>query len=142
MNALRWITIGGLSFWLPVIILGTVLRQDEDHLFTLNVVPLAGVALLGAVSWISTKNLPRWGWVLAGIYTLGPISMLSPSIIHSIIHPTASVPGMPIWLWVLLLLPPVTLWMSLLNGLIFSVLIATVVLPFLPRRRDSSPPAG
>jgi uncharacterized membrane protein YagU involved in acid resistance len=29
------------------------------------------------------------------------------------------------------LFPPITLWMALLNGMIISVLIATVTLPFL-----------
>ena len=66
-NAIYWITIGGLSFWVPVIIIHSAL-WPELNVLTLNAIPLASLALLGAVSWIYTKRLPKWGWVLAGGY--------------------------------------------------------------------------
>ncbi|MGB6800663.1 MAG: hypothetical protein WBE31_00240, partial [Candidatus Sulfotelmatobacter sp.] len=66
-NRLYWVAVGGLSFWLPAIVVNAALDQ-KSNLWTLNVVPLAGVTLLGAASWIVTKHLPKWGWVLAGIY--------------------------------------------------------------------------
>jgi hypothetical protein len=114
-NKLCWLAIGGLSFWLPLDVVATALHQNVD-LWILNVVPLAGLALLGVVSWIAAKRLPKWGWVLAGIYILGPVSMLAP---------------------LFCLFPPLTLWMAGLNGTIFSVLIATLILPFLAYRERS-----
>jgi len=126
-NKLYWIAVGGLSFWLPAILVAAALHQDVNAI-VLNVVSLAGLILLGTVSWIYTKHLPKWGWVLAGIYILGPISMLAPS---AFFKAPASIPGEKIWLILFCLFPPMTLWMALLNGMIFSVLIATVALAFL-----------
>ena len=138
---LYWIVVGGLSFWLPAIVVAAALHQSVS-LWTLNIVPLAGVTLFGAASWITTKRLPRWGWVLAGIYTLGPVSMLAPSAIAGIPSSPADSGGNLI-LVLLCLFPPTTLWFSLLNGMFFSVLIATVTLPFLVAyRRGPDPQPG
>ena len=128
-NRLYWIAVGGLSFWLPAIVVNAALDQ-KSNLWTLNVVPLAGMTLLGVASWIGTKHLPKWGWVLAGIYILGPVSMMAPAaFVHGLSSPANS--GGNLILVLLCLFPPTTLWFSLLNGMIFSVLIATVTLPFL-----------
>jgi hypothetical protein len=128
-DRLYWIAVGGLSFWLPATVVAAALHQNMN-LWTLNVVPLAGVTLLGVASWIGTKRLPKWGWVLAGIYVLGPVSMLAPSaFLH--VPSSPNVPGENIWMLLFCLFPPMTLWMALLNGMIFSVLIATATLPFL-----------
>jgi hypothetical protein len=50
-HRLYWLVAGGLSFWLPAIVINVALDQ-KSNLWTLNVVPLAGVTLLGAASWI------------------------------------------------------------------------------------------
>lgn len=134
-SKLYWIVIGGLSFWLPAILVGAALHQNGSVL-VLNVVPLLSVILLGAASWMCTKHFPKWGWVLAGIYILGPISMLVPSkFFHA--PSSVSIPGEKLWILLFCLFPPMTLWMALLNGMIFSVLIATVTLPFLAKYRMS-----
>jgi hypothetical protein len=126
---LFWIAMGGLSFWLPTIVVNTALDQ-KSNLWTLNVVPLVGVALLGVAGWIGIKRLPKWGWVLAGIYILGPVSMLAPSIfLH--VPSSPNIAGENTWTFLFCLFPPMTLWMAVLNGTIFSVLIATVVLSIL-----------
>lgn len=62
--------------------------------------------------------------------------MLAPSLI---LHVPSSpwIPGESLWMVLFCLFPPMTLWMAVLNGMIFSVLIATVTLPLLavyPRR--------
>jgi len=128
-NRLYWIVAGGLSFWLPVIAVNAALGQ-KSNLWTLNVVPLAGVALLCVASWMGTKHLPKWGWVLAGIYILGPVSMMAPSIFAKV-APSPSSLGGNLIVVLLCLFPPTTLWFSLLNGTFFSVLAVTVILPFL-----------
>jgi hypothetical protein len=128
-NRLYWIVAGGLSFWLPAVVINAALDQ-KSNLWTLNVVPLAGVALLAVSSWIGAKHPPKWGWVLAGIYILGPISMLAPSIfLH--VPSSPNVAGGNTWMFLFCLFPPMTLWMALLNGMLLSVVIATVTLPFL-----------
>jgi len=142
-SRLYWIVVGGLSFWFPAIVLNAALDQ-RSSLWTLNVVPLAGVTLLGAASWITTKHLPKWAWVLAGVYIIGPVSMLSPLAFARIPSSPAEFGGYFIVV-LLCLFPPTTLWFSLLNGMLFSVLIATLILPFLaaylkgPGLRPGSP---
>jgi hypothetical protein len=96
----------------------------------LNVVPLAGVALLGAASWVHAKRLPKWEWILAGIWVLGPVSMLLPSVFFQALS-SPNIPGERTWMILFCLFPPMTLWMAVLNGMIFSVLFVTVVLPCL-----------
>jgi thiol:disulfide interchange protein len=128
-NRLYWIAVGGLSFWLPAMVVAAAFHEDLN-LWALNVIPLAGLTLLGAASWIATNHLPKWGWVLAGIYILGPVSMVAPSVfLH--VPSSPNVPGENIWMFLFCVFPPMTLWMAVLNGMIFSVLIATVTLPFL-----------
>lgn len=128
-NRLYWIAVGGLSFWLPTLVVNAALGQ-KSNLWTLNLVPLAGVTLLGVASWIGTKHLPRWGWVLAGIYILGPVSMLAP-LAFAKVPSSPSGSGGNLILVLLCLFPPTTLWFSLLNGTFFSVLIVTIVLPLI-----------
>jgi hypothetical protein len=140
---LFWVVAVGLSFWLPAIVDYAVLSQNASW-FVSNVLSLAGLALLGVATWMITKKLPKWGWVLAGIYILGPVSMMAPAaFVHGPSSPANS--GGNLILVLLCLFPPTTLWFSLLNGMIFSVLIATVTLPFLavylrgPGLRPGSP---
>src|ERR1700735_4819276 len=117
-NRLYWIAVGRISFWLPAIVVNAALNQ-KSNLWTLNVVPLAGVTVLGLASWIGTKHMPKWGWILAGIYILGPVSMLSPLAFARIPSSPADSGGNLI-LVLLCLFPPSTLWFSLLNGMLFS----------------------
>jgi hypothetical protein len=128
-NNLFWIAAGGFSFWLPAILVAAALHQTVNEVW-LNAVSLVSLILIGVASWMSTKRFPKWGWVLAGIYILGPACMLAPLAF-------AKIPSSPVGLGgnliliLLCLFPPTTLWFSLLNGMIVSVLIATVTLPFL-----------
>lgn len=71
-DRLYWIAVGGLSFWLPTMVVAAALHQDLS-LWTLNLVPLAGLTVLGWATWVATKQLLQWGWVLTGIYILGPV---------------------------------------------------------------------
>lgn len=66
-NRLYWTVLGGLSFWIPPVLMSAMLHQNV-RLVALNAAPLAGVTLLGVASWIGTRHLPKWPWVLAGIY--------------------------------------------------------------------------
>jgi hypothetical protein len=130
-SRLFWIIVGGLSFWLPAIVDYGLLNQNASWLLS-NTLSLAGLALLGGATWMVTKQFPKWGWVLAGIYILGPISMLAPlAFAKNPSSPAHS--GGNLILVLLCLFPPTTLWFSLLNGMIFSVLTVTVILPFLAR---------
>jgi hypothetical protein len=134
-SRLYWVAVGGLSFWLPAIAVAAVLRQNVN-LWTLNLVPLAGLASLGWATWLATKRAPKWGWVLVGIYILGPVSMLAPSMIFHI-PSSPTIPGETMWTVLFCLFPPMTLWMALLNGMLFSVIAVTVILPFLAVYRRS-----
>ena len=124
-----WIVVGGLSFWLPETLAAAALHHNEN-IVVLNIVPLAGLIVLGATSWICTKHFPKWGWVLAGIYILGPVCMMGPALFVQVPHSPSNFGG-NLLLILLFLFPPTTLWYSLLNWTIFSVLVATGTLPFL-----------
>jgi len=132
---LYWLVVGGLSFWLPALLVGAALHQNVSAVL-LNVVSLASLILVGATSWIYARHVPQWDWVLVGIYVLGPVSMLAPLALVRI-PPSPVNTGGTLILVLLCLFPPTTLWFSLLNGMIFSVLIATLTLPFLAKYRTS-----
>jgi hypothetical protein len=53
--------------------------------------------------------------------------MFAPSMFRDVPSPL-DVPGEYLWLLVFCLFPPMTLWMSLLNAMLLSVLLATVIL--------------
>jgi hypothetical protein len=81
-------------------------------------------------TWCGTHRAPRWGWVLAGIYILGPVSMFArTALLHVPSSPNAQ--GGSMWIILFCLFPPMTLWIALLNGIIFAVLAVTVILPLL-----------
>src|SRR5215469_13130090 len=78
---LYWIALGGICFWLPSVVSVVLMPVGLWGLRTAILLPLAGIASLCAASWIGTKNAPRWGWILAGIYIFGPIAMLARSVV-------------------------------------------------------------
>jgi hypothetical protein len=131
---LYWIAVGGLAFWLPAVLLSAMYRWNVSAL-ALNVVSLAGTALLGLITWVTVRKLPRWGWVLAGVYIFGPTAILVASAFARM-APTTSLPGDWIWRVMFCLLPPMTLWLASLNGMIFSVLLVTMALPLLAFSRS------
>lgn len=137
---LYWLVLGGLGFWVPFVLLFAIYRSSVSML-ALNLLPVAGLALLSLISWIIRKKMPRWGWLLAGVYVFGPVAMLS-SAAFTRISPSAGAPGHWIWFVTLSLIPPMTLWLALLNGVILSVLFVTLALPLLlllPQRDRLSP---
>jgi len=118
--------IGGLSFWLPYVVVMVALHEHVDW-WPLNAVALAGVTLFCAASWLVTRKPPEWGWILAGIYILGPASTFAISLFRDVpFSPDA--PAEYLWLLFFLLFPPMTLWISLVSGMLLSVLLATVIL--------------
>ncbi len=116
--------MGGLAFWLPYIVLAAVSRENAG-LFWLNAASLLGLTMLGLVSWTRLHRV-EWGWLLAGVYILGPISVFTESAISG----RFQFADYHSWLVAVLfcLFPPVTLWLSLNNGMFLSVLIATFLL--------------
>ena len=131
---LYWIAVGGFAFWLPAVLLSAMYRWNVSTV-ALNVASLLGTALVGVVTWVTVRRKPKWGMVLAGVYILGPAAMLVTSAFARI-PPTTNLPGDWIWRVMFCLLPPMTLWMATLNGMIFSVLLATIVLPLLALSRS------
>jgi hypothetical protein len=88
------------------------------------------VIALALVVWIRDKKALKWGWLLAGVYILGPAAMLAASLLSGGRPPDS----LESYLFSVLvcLFPPMTLWLSLLNGMIFSLLAATLIpLPVL-----------
>jgi hypothetical protein len=124
---LYWIAVGGLAFWVPALMLSAIYRRNVSIL-ALNICSLAGIVLLGLISRITSGRMPDWGWVLAGIYVLGPAAIMASSSFDRL-SPLIHHAGDWIWFVVLCLFPPMTLWLATLNGMILSVLLVTVVLP-------------
>lgn len=121
--------LGGLAFWAPYVLLSATTRWTEN-LVALNLTAVLGLCLFGIASWITQGKLPQWGLMLAGVYTLGPVAILSAWAL-SPFSSSFSSPGDWIWRIVFCLLPPMTLWLALLSGMIFSVLFVTLALPLL-----------
>jgi len=125
-----WSALGGLAFWLPVIILSAIFH-DKTSWVRLNAGSLLGLTALGVLGWTRKSPVPRWSWVLAGVYILGPVSMTVANAFAGAILPSLSSPGYLIFDIVICLLPPLTPWLSLYDGMFVSVLPATVVLVLL-----------
>lgn len=130
-----WIIVGGLVFWLPVVLISVVSGLNANWT-VLNITPLVSLALLASLSWIKNKRLPEWGWVLAGIYILGPAAMLIASSFARV-QPSASLPDDRLWSIAFGFFPPMTLWMATMDGMILSVLTVTIVLLILARYRTT-----
>jgi hypothetical protein len=126
----RWycIVVGGVAFWFPAIVFVAIFHENTSVLW-LNVIPFLGLIALALLDWISLKRVLRWNWVLAGVYILGPISMLAPLVFFGGQPPSSSRPRDLLIEILVCLFPPFTIWLSLLNGMIFSVLAATIALP-------------
>jgi hypothetical protein len=126
----RWycIVVGGVAFWFPAIVFAAIFHEDASVLW-LNVIPLLGLIALALIDWIGLKRVLRWNWVLAGVYVLGPISILTASAFSGGMPPSLNRPRDLLVEILFCLFPPFTIWFSLLNGMILSVLAATVALP-------------
>ena len=125
-QVLYWIVAGGAFFWLPVLIVAAILR-DNAGLLALNAGPILGLVVLVLARRLRHRPAPRWGWVLAGIYILGPVALL---VASSADHgwSTASL-KVPWFIALLCLFPPTTLWFATLSGTLFAVLAPTVAVP-------------
>jgi len=133
------LALGGLAFWMPFVLFSAMYKWSVSML-ALNFASVAGLALFSLISWIIRKRMPKWGWALAGVYVLGPTAMLASAAFTRIPSSTSS-SGHWVWFVTFCLLPPMTLWLALLNGMIFSVLFVTLALPFLsllPRTEQMS----
>jgi hypothetical protein len=130
-SAAAWSVSGGLAFWLPVVFMSAVAKVHVSEI-ALNLGPLVGLIALAATARVLSRRSPPWGWVLLGLYVLGPAAMLTATAVGG--GPSSqSLPGEWLWLVVVCLLPPMTLWLATLNGLIGSVLVASAVLLLLAR---------
>ena len=127
-NWIVWSAGGGTAFWLPPIVLCAI-YQWRVNPTALNVVSLTGLLILAIAARLYGLS-PKWGMILLGIYVLGPTAMLIAAS-FSRLPSSQTDPNAWLWLTVLCLFPPATLWFSLLNGMIISVLIATTALLLL-----------
>lgn len=123
------VALGAFAFWLPYVLLSAAYRWSASIL-ALNVSTVASLALAAAVSWGYRQKMPAWNWVLAGVYAMGPAAMIFASV-FSRAKPSPGMPGDWIMTVVFCLLPPMTVWLATVNGMIPSVLLVTVILVVL-----------
>ena len=138
-DRIYWIAMGGLAFWVPVIVLYATFHENTSWVW-LNVSSFSGLISLGLLSWMRKSSPSRWIWILAGIYILGPVSMIIGSAFAGGIPPSFSRPGDLVFAIVICLLPPLTLWLSLYNGMFLSVVAVTLVLGLLAAFKGESRP--
>src|ERR1700728_1057391 len=117
---------GGISFWLPGLVVFAILRGNMSVLWA-SVAPLAGLVTLAVIDCRYFRWPVAWGWALGGIYLLGPISILMESWVSG---------GKPPWslgplLVAFLLVPPITLWLSFYSLQFFVLLAVSAGLPIL-----------
>jgi hypothetical protein len=123
------VVVGGLAFWLPAIVLYAVFHQRVSILW-INILSVLGLAALVIFDRIYGGWAIRWNWALAGVYIFGPISILTEGLLSGATPPWEG--GQRLLFDVLVcLLPPMTVWLSLLSGQIFSVLAVTIALPLI-----------
>lgn len=136
----KWIVAGGFAFWLPIYFVATV-SGGHAGTISLNLAPIAGHLALAGIYWKRYRARPNWGWVLAGVYIFGPALILASGAPRIVDQGVGFQGG---WLDLLMFLPPMTLWLALLNGTIFSLLCATIVLLLLATksRRKTGPLDG
>jgi len=132
-RAALWSVCGGLAFWLPLVLIDAVFGWRAD-LIPSNLASLAGLGILAGTTRIR-RITPSWGWILTGIYVLGPAAMLLGGSLTQV-PGQHSIPGEARVLVLISLIPPMTLWLALLNGMIFSVLPVTVVLAVMSGRQQ------
>lgn len=98
-------------------------------IFAEKIGSLAGILIFGLTSWFAFRSAPKWGWALAGVYVFGPTAMFTAAILaHNF---SKSSPDHWSWFIAICLLPPMTLWLAFVDGMIFSVLFVTLALPLL-----------
>jgi hypothetical protein len=118
--------VGGLGFWLPHIGASAIFHVETSSSFILlNVIPVLGLTALLLAIWMRQKLAPRWGSVLAGVYILGPIGILTAWKLESGWHWTPETLSFAV---LLSLFPPMTLWLATYDPTILSVLAVTIVL--------------
>jgi hypothetical protein len=129
-----WIVAGGVAFWLPTVTLSAIFRWNVSTT-ALNIASLAWLMLFVLLARLWCETPPKWGWALAGIYILGPAAMLAAAAFTPYLS-LAHISGGWFWMTVYCLLPPMTLWMATLNGMIFSVLAGSAMLLVLAVPKD------
>ncbi len=131
-HAFVWIVAGGAAFWLPFVLLSAAV--PDPSVLAINTCPLLGLLLLHLATWRRKGAAPRWGWVLVGIYVLGPaLQLLAWSLTSP--PPPRGQPGDWVWVVLVSVLPPMTLWLATLDAVIFAVVIASAGLAWLAYRQ-------
>jgi hypothetical protein len=115
--------------WLPALVLAAVFHESVSVLWS-NIVSLLGLVGFVIVNWVYCKRAIGWNWVLAGVYIIGPISLMTIAVFTGA-TPLSERGERLLFDAVVCLLPPMTAWLSLLSGQLFSVLAVTFVLPIL-----------
>jgi len=104
--------------------------RDRVSVVALNLAPLAGLAMLDVIRRVRDNEAQKWGWILAGIYVMGPASMQIAGMVAGFSSGTDQ-SGSWLWFILLCLLPSATFWFATLNGMIVSVLLTTLLLIIL-----------
>src|SRR5580698_9047087 len=105
------IAAGGLAFWLPAIALFAIFQQRVSVLW-INIVSLLGLSAIVILDWIYSRWAIRWNWALAGVYVLGPMSILIEAVFSGVAPPWKESQNL-LYLVVVCLLPPMTILLSL-----------------------------
>ena len=129
-----WIIAGGVAFWLPTVALSAIFRWNVST-SALNIASLAWLTLFILLARLWCETPPKWGWALAGIYVLGPAAMLTAAAFSPYLSLARISGGWPT-MAAFCFLPPMTLWMATLDGMIFSVLAGSAILLVLAVPKD------
>jgi hypothetical protein len=127
----RWYSIiaGGLAFWLPVVVVCAVFR--DPGLLPLNILPILGLVALALIDRIGKQRAINWNWALAGIYILGPISILTASAFSGGHFPPLTDRSSGLFWALVCFFPPMTLMLSFYIFTILPLLVASVALPLV-----------
>jgi hypothetical protein len=134
-QAVAWIVVGGSAFWLPVIVAWAILpdsANDKVSLISLNGAPVIGLLLLPLIRRLRHQSPPRWDWILAGVYILGPTATMIALYAH---QPWDSL-TVPWQLIAMCLFPPATLWFATYSQTFLAVVAVSAVAVFIFAYRE------
>jgi hypothetical protein len=134
-----WLTSGGLSFWLPVIVIFSINRLNVRMLLP-NVLAVLSASLCYAVYRWLYRGERLAIWMLIGLYVLGPILMSTANSFANggflRLHGWQDIR----WLVLSCVFPPIELLVAGASGLLPSLLVVTAILGFAATDELTSTP--
>jgi hypothetical protein len=131
------VVIGAASFWLPnMVLVGRILESSSAFTTVTLACPLALLAVYGIAIWWRKGTVAGPSsalFALAGVWVAGPWMMvLSTGLSEGAVAHKFGITGYGV-LFLMTICPPLTLYFSAMQGNVFALILATVLMPVCHR---------